>query len=116
MTLRVFVADDDSTYRFLLRETLPDEDIEVVGEAGDRFALVTGVGDVQPDVVLLDQLCDALTIDELRAAAPAARVVILSGHQPEDGDRALAAAADGYVVKGANLDELRAAVRDLAPD
>ena len=113
MTLRVFVADDDSMYRYLLREALPDGDIEIVGEAGDRVALVAGVGDVQPDVVLLDQLCGAQTVAELRAVAPAARVLILSGHQREDADQAFAAAADGYVVKGADLEELRAAVRDV---
>ena len=111
MAIRVFVADDDSLFRFLLREALPDGDIEVVGEADDRATLVAGVGDVQPDVVLLDQLCDAETVGELRDAAPAVRVIVLSGHQPDDGDRALAAAADGYLVKGANLEELREAVR-----
>ena len=109
--IRVFLADDDASFRFLLRETLPDGEIEIVGEAGDRFALIQAVRDARPHVVLLDQLCDAQTVLQLRLAAPYARVIILSGHQPDDGDRALAAAADGYVVKGADLDALRAAVR-----
>jgi DNA-binding NarL/FixJ family response regulator len=111
VAIRVFVADDDSLFRFLLRETLPDGEIVVVGEADDRATLLTGVGEHQPDVVLLDQLCDAQTVGELRDAAPSLRVIVLSGHQPDDGDRELAAAADGYVVKGANLEELREAVR-----
>ena len=68
MAIRVFVADDDSLFRFLLRETLPDGEIVVVGEADDRATLVAGVGDEQPDVVLLDQLCDAATVVELREA------------------------------------------------
>ena len=108
---RVFLADDDPSFRFLLRETLPDEDIEIVGEAEDHVELVGAVREAKPDVVLLDQLCDVQTVLQLRIAAPFARVVILSGHQPEDGDRRLAAVADGYVVKGAGLEELRAAVR-----
>ena len=111
MGIRVFVADDDSTFRFLLRETLPDGEIVVVGEASDRFELVAGAGDTKPDVILLDQMCDAQTVGELRVAAPDARVIILSGHQRDDADQALAAAADGYIVKGADLDALRAAVR-----
>ena len=111
MSIRVFHADDDPRYRFLIRETLGDEDIVIVGEASDQAELVSGVADTRPDVVLLDQMCPAGTLDALRDAAPQARVIILTGHQPEDGDPALVAAADGYVVKGADLDELRAAVR-----
>ena len=109
--IRVFVADDDSTYRFLLRETLPDGEIEIVGEAAAAGVIVSGVRDARPHVVLLDQMCDTQTLLEVRLVAPYARVIILSGHHPDDGDRALAAAADGYVVKGADLDALRAAVR-----
>ena len=111
MPIRVFLADDDPSFRFLLRETLPDDEIVVVGEADGRDGLVNGVGAARPDVVLLDQLCDAQDVLALRIAAPFARVIVLSGHQPEDADQALRAAADGYVVKGAALDELREAVR-----
>jgi DNA-binding NarL/FixJ family response regulator len=38
------------------------------------------------------------------------RVIVLSGHQPGDGDRELQARADGYVVKDADLESVRAAV------
>jgi DNA-binding NarL/FixJ family response regulator len=109
--IRVFLADDDSSYRFLLRETLPASGIEVVGEAAEPEAVVDGVARAAPDVVLLDRFCEARTVEEMRAAVPGVRVIILSGYQPGDGDQALVAAADGYVVKGADLDELRAAVR-----
>jgi hypothetical protein len=36
---------------------------------------------------------------------------MVSGHQPDDGDRGYAERADGYVVKGAELEEIRRAVR-----
>ena len=111
MATRVFLADDNPSYRFLLRETLPADGITVVGEADGRAQLVGAVAEAAPDVVLLDQLCDAQTVAELRVVAPGVRVIVLSGHQPDDGDRELAAAADGYVVKGASLEELREAIR-----
>jgi DNA-binding NarL/FixJ family response regulator len=111
VALRVFHADDSEMYRFLVREALGDGEIVVVGQAAETAELLAGVRDAQPDVVLLDQLGGAEIVDAVRDAAPGARVIVLSGHLPEDGDRAFAERADGYIVKGADLDELRRAVR-----
>lgn len=111
MSIRVFHADDDPSYRYLIRETLGDGEIVVVGGAGLPEEIVPGVAGTAPDVVLLDQMCPAETVDELRRAAPAARVIILTGYERDDADRALADAADAYLVKGASLDQIRAVVR-----
>jgi molybdopterin converting factor small subunit len=61
----------------------------VVGSAGDPEEIVEGVLREQPDVVLLDQIGGAALVDRIREAAPGVRVIVLSGHQPGDGDREL---------------------------
>jgi DNA-binding NarL/FixJ family response regulator len=108
--VRVFHGDDNEPYRWLVREVLSDAEIAVVGGAGLPDEVVAGVRREQPDVLLLDQIGGAELVDRVRAAASGVRVVVLSGYQPGDGDRALEARADGYVVKGADFEPLRAAV------
>ncbi len=108
--VRVFHGDDSESYRYLVREVLPDRDLQVVGDAGDPEAIVAGVQESQPDVVLLDQIGGAQLVARLRAVAPGVRVIVLSGHQPGDGDRAMARCVDGYVVKAGDFDEVRAVV------
>ena len=111
VAVRVFHGDDNDMYRRIVRELLPADDrIEMVGEAATAEAVVAGVADAQPDVVLLDQMGGAELIDRVRAAAPRARIIVFSGYQPDDGDRAMAARADGYVVKAADFDAVRGAV------
>jgi DNA-binding NarL/FixJ family response regulator len=117
--VRVFHCDDSSSYRHLLREQLRDDDvIEIVGGAGDTAAAIDGVADTQPDVVLLDLVApgvvDGFTA-RLRAVAPGARVVVLSGMSRESRDSISAAgAAAGFVEKRATLDELRDAIVRVA--
>ena len=110
MPVRVFHADDNDLYRRLVDAVLPDGDIAVVGSAATPQEAVAGVAREQPDVVLLDQIGGAELVEQVRAAAPAARVIVLSGYQPGDGDRAMEACCDAYVVKAADFDELRAVV------
>jgi DNA-binding NarL/FixJ family response regulator len=109
--VRVFHGDDSEPFRYLVREVLPDEGLSVVGSAGLPDEIVDGVRREQPDVVLLDQLGAAELVARLREAAPAVRVVVLSGHQPADGDPALVACTEGWFVKSADFAELRAALR-----
>jgi two-component system NarL family response regulator len=106
--VRVFHCDDSASFRALIRAELEDDgDIEMVGEAPDLTRAVAGVRDVQPDIVLLDLLdVDRDAVGELRAVAPNVRVVVLSGHPREYGERRRGGAV-AYVEKDAPLDELR---------
>ena len=108
--VRVFHGDDNESYRFLVRECLPDGELAVVGDAGAPDEIVDGVQRAQPDVVLLDQLGGGELVDRIRAAVPGVRVIVLSGHHPGDGDPDMEARADAYVVKAADFDALRTAV------
>jgi len=115
VSVRVVHADDDDGYRLLLRELLRDRaEVDFVGEARDADELLVAVRDLRPDVVLLDQLAGAETVHALHELG--ARVVVLSGYDPETGDQALRRAADVWMVKTADPEPLLAAIKgsDLA--
>lgn len=117
--IRVFLVDDVKELRVLLRLTLEEDPrIEVVGEASDGRAGVRGVGETQPDVVLLDLSMpdmDGLeAIPHMREHAPGARVVVLSGH--EAGRISLEALDQGatrYVNKASSLDAIREVIHEV---
>jgi DNA-binding NarL/FixJ family response regulator len=114
MPVRVFHGDDSESYRHLIREVLADGDIEIVGGAGTPEGVVEGVGIEKPDVILLDQFGGAALIKAIREACPAAKVIVLSGYNPEDGDQELAAQADHYVIKSDALTELEGVILRMA--
>jgi DNA-binding NarL/FixJ family response regulator len=109
--VRVLHGDDSEPFRTLIAEVLPDDDIVIVGEASTPEEVLEGAAREHPDVVLLDQFCDAKLVDRLREGTPGVRVVLLSGHHPGHGDRELEARADAHLVKTAGIEAMRAAVR-----
>lgn len=103
---RVIVADDNGDVREILGTTLRRSGrFEVVAEVADVEGVEAAAAELQPDLVLLDLAMpgggglDALP--RLREAAPAARVVVVSGF-PSDRLGAIARerGAVGYVQKG----------------
>jgi DNA-binding NarL/FixJ family response regulator len=114
MAVRVFHGDDSESYRHLIREVLGSPDIEIVGGSGTPEGVVEGVQAEKPDLVLLDQFGGAPLITAIREACPAAKIVVLSGYDPEDGDKDLAEAADAYVVKSDALAELEGVILGVA--
>ena len=53
--LRVLIVDDEEPARMAVRAGLAGiEDVEVIGECGNGFEAVKAIGELQPDVVLLD--------------------------------------------------------------
>jgi len=101
----VVLVDDHADVREMLRLRIDaTDDLTVVGTAATAGDGVEVVRDLQPDVVLLDiglpDLDGVQVIPRLREAAPATRIVMLSGYAAsENGDAALRAGADGYVEK-----------------
>ncbi len=114
MAVRVFHGDDSESYRHLIREVLAVSDIDIVGGAGTPEGVVEGVAREKPDVVLLDQFGGAALVAAIRDACPGAKVIVLSGFNPEDGDEELAARADAYVVKSDALTELEGVILGIA--
>jgi DNA-binding NarL/FixJ family response regulator len=118
--IRLFVCDDAADLRLLLRYAAEDEpDLELVGEAADGEAGIAGVAAARPDVVLVDLTMPRVdgieAIPRMLAAAPAARVVAMSGHPADHMERrARDAGAAAYVQKGIDLEAILAAIRRVA--
>ena|SRR5688572_6819590 len=114
MPVRVFHGDDSESYRHLIREVLATGEIEIVGGSGTPEGVLSELEGCEPDVILLDQFGGRPLMEAIREKCPEAKVIVLSGYNPEDGDQDLAAMADAYVVKSEALTELEGVVLKLA--
>jgi two-component system response regulator NreC len=120
MAIRVLIVDDHAVVRSGLRLLLSQqEDVECVGEAGDVEEAVREARRHHPDVILLDVVMPGESGIEgapaIQAAAPAARLLVLSMQDdPNYVREAFAAGAMGYVLKEAAEAEVVQAVREVA--
>ncbi len=114
--IRVLVVDDHTLFRRGLIALLAgDARFQVVAEAGDAGQAQHLAADVQPDVILLDNHMPGVSgvdaLPGLRAAAPAARLLMLTVSEDElDLAAALRGGAHGYLLKTMDSDMLAAAI------
>lgn len=120
LPIRLVVVDDHPVVRNGLTGTFAGEDdIEVVGEAGDGREALTVIAHTDPDVVVLDLRMPAgdgvpaiRTLRQRCATRP--RILVLTTFDTDRDVRgALQAGADGYLLKDARAADLVRAIRDL---
>jgi two-component system nitrate/nitrite response regulator NarL len=103
--VRILVVDDHTLFRRGLTALLArDPQFEVVGDAADAGEAQRRAGELQPDLILLDNHLPGVNgvdaVPALREAAPAARVLILTVSEDEqDLATALRNGASGYLLK-----------------
>ncbi len=116
---RVLLVDDQLLVRsgFSLILSVED-DLEVVGQAGDGAEAVRLTRELRPDVVLMDvqmPVMDGIEATRQIVADGQARVVILTTFDRDDYVFAgLSAGASGFLLKNADADHLIEAVRTVA--
>ncbi|HYC89826.1 MAG TPA: response regulator transcription factor [Thermoanaerobaculia bacterium] len=117
--IRVLIVDDHSVIRHGLRSLFSaHRDIEVVGEADDVETAITLGSSTACDVATVDLRLHGRSgidvIQELARTQPGCKAVVLTNYGSDtDVDRALAAGAQGYVMKYADAAEIVGAVRTV---
>ncbi|WP_262106026.1 response regulator transcription factor [Arthrobacter sp. Marseille-P9274] len=122
--IRILLADDEPLIRSGLSAILSmEEDLAVVGEAGDGAEVWTQVRQLEPDVVMMDVRMPRMDGIEATAQLVAnserlnrvPRILILTTFESDDYVYdALRAGADGFLLKRARPDELIRTVRAVA--
>jgi two-component system, NarL family, response regulator LiaR len=116
-TISVVLVDDHALVREGLRRVLEQQDdIAVVGEAGSVDEAMKVIDEAQPQLVLLDLRLGsedgAEVARRLRAQGSRTRILVLSVHDTSRHLRdALAAGADGYLLKSVTGEALAAGIR-----
>src|SRR6266487_1506316 len=116
--IRVLCVDDHAIVREGLTSIVAlQPDMEIVGAAESGVEALRMFREFSPDVVLIDlRLRDTTGFELIRdilALSPSARTIVLTSFEGDvDIERALAAGAKGYVVKGmVREEELLEAIR-----
>ncbi len=118
--IRVLIADDQQMVRLgfsVLLNTQPD--IEVVGQAVNGIEAVGQVGELAPDVVLMDirmpELGGIEATARITAVHPEVKVLVLTTFDLDEYVyEALRAGASGFLLKDASAEQLAEAVRVVA--
>src|SRR3954451_23408580 len=114
--VRVLLADDHKDFLEVATRLLEPE-FDVVKAVGNGQALIDEAARLEPQVLVLDISMPVLNgieaVRQLKGAGCSARVVFLTVHEDQDYVRAaLAAGAQGYVVKCRLASDLLLALRE----
>jgi DNA-binding NarL/FixJ family response regulator len=118
--IRVLLVDDHSLVRRGFRRLLEDDpSIAVVGEGSNGKEAIQLVGELKPDVVVMDSAMPdtsgLVATRAILAKAPDVKILMLSMHSEQTLVRqAMDAGARGYILKSALDLDLAAAVKRVA--
>ena len=120
MSVRVVLADDHPMYRYGVTAILEQSDeVHVAASVGDGDDLMAAVAEHVPDVVVTDLSMPGLdgvtACRRLVALQPDVAILVLTMHEDDAHVfAALRAGARGYLVKGADGEEITRAVLAVA--
>lgn len=119
MKIRVLIVDDHPMVAEGIQSLLESYDnIDVVGTLGNGQEAVDRVGELTPDVILMDLNMPGLSglnaTEMILEEHPNTRIVILSMHDsPEYISTALSHGARGYILKDVPTDEIYTAIQTV---
>jgi len=118
-SLRVLLVDDHDLFRTGLRNLLEEQGLDIVGEAATGGEAVAHVGELSPDVVVMDLNMPSMggveATRHITEVAPLTRVLMLTiSDEDSDVTDAILAGACGYLLKNSSIHELVAGIRAAA--
>jgi two-component system, NarL family, response regulator LiaR len=114
--VRVVIVEDDPMMQLGLEQSFQDyPQIQIVAQPEDGLDGIAAVRQHRPDLVIMDiglpRLDGVAATQQIKAAFPQIRVVILTSHTSEtEIVAALSSGADAYCIKGTNIDLLMSAI------
>lgn len=113
--IRILLAEDHTIVRQGLRKLIEDGKIDVVGEVENGEEAIARALELDPDVIVMDISMPLMrgieATKRIKREAPRSKVIILTIHSEEKYlHEALEAGADGYVVKGEDIEVLMEAI------
>ena len=114
---KIVIAEDHTILRDGLRALISSQNnLEVIGEAGDGREAVRIVDNLEPDLLLIDLSMPKMNgieaIKEIKNQHPDIKVIILTVHKSDEYIFAsLKAGANGYMLKDASQNELLLAIQ-----
>ena len=115
MKKTILVVDDEENIRFLYKEELTDEGYEVI-LAGNADEALEKIGQQRPDLITVDIKMpgmDGLEFPQkLKEEEKEIPVILCSAYGSYKQDFRVWA-SDAYVVKSADLSELKGAIKDI---
>ena len=118
--LRILIAEDHKTVREGLKMIVESQDdMEVVGEAGDGREAIRLAQELKPDIILMDismPVLNGLTASaKLNRIMPKVKILTLTRHTDEAYlQELLQAGVSGYVLKQSAPTEMLRAIRAVA--
>ncbi|GGH35569.1 response regulator transcription factor [Paenibacillus segetis] len=115
--IRIVIAEDQRMLRGALASLLDlEDDIEVIGQAGDGAEALALIERIQPDVCLMDiemPLKSGLDVAEiLKEQSSPCRIIILTTFaRPGYFERAVKTGVHGYLLKDESSDKLAESIR-----
>ncbi|MCW6034842.1 response regulator transcription factor [Spirulina subsalsa FACHB-351] len=115
--LRILIVEDDPMMQLGLEQTLSTvSDFEIVGQAEDGYLAIEAAATLKPDVVVMDiglpRLDGISATKQIKEKFPNMGVVMLTSHRLQtEVVAALSSGADGYCIKGANIERLVTAIQ-----
>lgn len=115
MKKTILVVDDEENIRFLYKEELTDEGYEVM-LAGNAEEALEKIGRQRPDLITVDIKMPGMDglefLQKLKEEEKEIPVILCSAYGSYKQDFRVWA-SDAYVVKSADLSELKGAIKDI---
>lgn len=118
--IKVLIVDDHQIVRQGLRNFLElNEDIQVVGEAGDGISAQNAASQLKPDVILMDLVMPGMdgiaATSAIKGTHPEIKIIALTSFTEDDKViPAIQAGASCYLLKDVTPDDLVDAIRAAA--